>query len=94
MAAARLADLQRGANQHSEGLPLGAASKLMNVSVRSAARAREVLLHGDSEVVAAVEYYAINGEALDQTNSRWWLSSGSSCAMVTRGPFASRQSHP
>ena len=55
MVAARLADLQRGANQHSEGLPLGRAAELMNVSPRSAARARQVLLHGDSNLVKAVE---------------------------------------
>lgn len=55
MVAARLADLQRGANQYSAGLPLGRAAKLMNVSERSAARAREVLVHGDRELVAVVE---------------------------------------
>jgi hypothetical protein len=55
MVAARLADLQRGANQHFEGLPLGRAAELMNVGARSAARAREVLAHGDSKLVVAVE---------------------------------------
>jgi hypothetical protein len=55
MVAARLADLQRGANQYSAGLPLGAASDLMNVGARSVARAREVLVHGDPKLVKAVE---------------------------------------
>ena len=40
MVAARLADLQRGANQHSEGLPIGSAAKIFSVSERSIARRR------------------------------------------------------
>ena len=55
MVAAKIANLKVGANQHSEGVPIGAASKLMNVSARSAARAKEVLAHEDPELVAAVE---------------------------------------
>ena len=55
MVTAKIATLKVGANQHSEGLPIGAASKLMNVSARSTARAKEVLAHGDPELVAAVE---------------------------------------
>ena len=55
MVAAKIANFKVGANQHSEGVPLGTASKLMNVSVRSVARAKEVLAHGGSELVAAVE---------------------------------------
>jgi hypothetical protein len=55
MVAARLADLQRGANQHSKGLPIGSAAKLMNVSDRSVARAKEVAHHGVPELVKAVE---------------------------------------
>jgi ParB-like chromosome segregation protein Spo0J len=53
--AAQIANFKVGANQHSEGVPIGVASKLMNVSARSAARAREVLAHEDPELVAAVE---------------------------------------
>lgn len=55
MVAARIVTFKVGANQHSEGLPIGAASGLMNVSARSTARAREVLAHGDSALVVAVE---------------------------------------
>lgn len=55
MVAAKIANFKVGANQHSEGLPIGEASKLMNVSARSTARAREVLTHGNSELVVAVE---------------------------------------
>jgi hypothetical protein len=53
--AARLAALKRGANQHSQGLPIGRAADLLNVGERSVARAREVLRGGVPELVAAVE---------------------------------------
>jgi hypothetical protein len=46
MVAAKAADLKRGANQHSEGLPIGRAAQLLNVGHRSVARAREVLRRG------------------------------------------------
>ena len=55
MAAQFSRSTQRGANQYSAGLPIGAASELMNVSARSTARARELLAHADSKLVAAVE---------------------------------------
>jgi hypothetical protein len=55
MVAAKIANFRVGANQHSQGLPIGTASELMNVSARSTARAREVLAHGDAALVAAVE---------------------------------------
>jgi hypothetical protein len=53
--AARLAALKRGANQHSQGLPIGRAAELPNVGERSVARAREVLRDGVPELVTAVE---------------------------------------
>ena len=53
--AARIASLKPGSNQHSEGLPIGRASKFLNVGSRSVARAREVLDHGVAELVQAVE---------------------------------------
>ena len=53
--AARIATLKLGDNQHSEGLPIGRASTLLNVGERSVARAREVLDEGAPELVAAVE---------------------------------------
>jgi N6-adenosine-specific RNA methylase IME4 len=55
MVAAKLASLKLGANQHSEGLPIGRASELLNVGERSVARAREVQEHGAPELVRAVE---------------------------------------
>jgi ParB-like chromosome segregation protein Spo0J len=55
MVAAKVADLKRGANQHSEGLPIGRAAAMLNVSNRSVARAKEVLLQGSPELVSAVE---------------------------------------
>ena len=54
MVAARLADLQRGANQHSEGLPIGRAAELVNVSQRSVARAKEVLRQGSPALLEDV----------------------------------------
>jgi ParB-like chromosome segregation protein Spo0J len=53
--AARFADLKLGANQHSQGLPIGRAADLLNVGERSVARAREVLRGGVPELVTAVE---------------------------------------
>jgi hypothetical protein len=55
MVAAKAADLKRGANQHSEGLPIGRAAHLLNVGQRSVARAREVLRRGVPELAKAVE---------------------------------------
>jgi hypothetical protein len=54
MIAAKLATLRRGDNQHTEGLPIGRSSELLNVSERSIARAREVLDKGPPELAAAV----------------------------------------
>jgi N6-adenosine-specific RNA methylase IME4 len=55
MVAAKLATLRLGDNQHSEGLPSGRGSELLNVGERSVARAREVREHGAPELVQAVE---------------------------------------
>jgi N6-adenosine-specific RNA methylase IME4/ParB-like chromosome segregation protein Spo0J len=55
MVAAKLANLKRGDNQHSEGLPIGRSSELLNVGERSVARAREVVDHGAPELQRAVE---------------------------------------
>jgi N6-adenosine-specific RNA methylase IME4 len=55
MVAARLATLKLGDNQHSEGLPIGRGSELLNVGGRTVARAREVQSYGAPELVKAVE---------------------------------------
>lgn len=55
MVAARLADLQLGANQHTQGVPIGRAADLLNVGERSVARAKEVVRDGTPELVKAVE---------------------------------------
>jgi N6-adenosine-specific RNA methylase IME4 len=63
MVAAKLASLRVGGNQHSEGLPIGRASELLNVGDRSVARAREVLDHGAPELRGAVERGAVSVSA-------------------------------
>jgi N6-adenosine-specific RNA methylase IME4 len=55
MVAAKLATLRSGDNQHSEGLPIGRSSELLNVSERSVARARDVQEGGAPELIQAVE---------------------------------------
>jgi N6-adenosine-specific RNA methylase IME4 len=55
MVAAKLATLKLGDNQHSEGLPIGRGSELLNVSERSVARARDVRESGVPELQQAVE---------------------------------------
>ena len=59
MVAAKLATLKLGDNQHSEGLPIGRSSELLNVGERTVARAREVQEHGTPELVSAVERRAV-----------------------------------
>src|SRR5262245_66469437 len=63
MVAAKLATLKLGDNQHSEGLPIGRSSELLNVGERTVARAREVQEHGTRELVSAVERGAISVSA-------------------------------
>ena len=55
MVAGKLTNLRLGDNQHSEGLPIGRGSELLNVGERSVHRAREVLDHGAAELQQAVE---------------------------------------
>jgi phage N-6-adenine-methyltransferase len=55
MVAAKLASMRLGGNQHSEGMPIGRASELLNVGSRNVARAREVIDRGEPELVQAVE---------------------------------------
>src|SRR5262245_51904964 len=63
MVAAKLATLKLGDNQHSEGLPIGRSSELLNVGERTVARAREVQEHGAPELVQAVERGAVSVSA-------------------------------
>lgn len=63
MVAAKLVTLKLGDNQHSEGLPIGRSSELLNVGERSVARAREVIDHGATELVHAVEHGAVSVSA-------------------------------
>lgn len=58
MAAARIANLSKGANQHSEGVPIGPSSKMTGASERSTKRARKVLESGSKQLQRAVD----NGE--------------------------------
>lgn len=51
----RIAKLAVGANQHTEGLPIGRASDMLNVGERSVARAREVLDRGTPSLIESVE---------------------------------------
>lgn len=56
LAAAQLADLPLGTNQHTaEGVPIGTAAEVFKVSKRSVARAKNVLRHGDQKVLAQIE---------------------------------------
>ena len=55
MVAAKLTDLEKGANQYTEGVSIDTASKLLNVGRASINRARKVLAAGDLKLVAAVE---------------------------------------
>jgi hypothetical protein len=57
MVAAKLTDLEKGANQYTkaEGVSIDTASKLLNVGRASINRARKVLATGDPALVAAVE---------------------------------------
>ena len=53
--AAKLADLELGANQNTPGTPIGVAAKLLNVGRGSIDRARVVLKSGEPELIKAVE---------------------------------------
>jgi len=55
MVAAKLANLEAGANQHSEGISIEVASKLLNVGRASIERARQVLAKGDPSLIEEVE---------------------------------------
>jgi N6-adenosine-specific RNA methylase IME4 len=70
MVAAKLATLELGANQHSEGLPIGRTSELLNVGERSVARAREVQERGAPELVRAVQHGVVSVSAAADVATR------------------------
>jgi hypothetical protein len=55
MVAAKLADLQVGANQHKEGTSIDVASKALNVGRASVDRAKVVLKSGDQALINEVQ---------------------------------------
>jgi len=54
-AAARAATLPVGANQNTQGLPIGRAAEIFQVSERNIARAKAILRRGSADLVQAVE---------------------------------------
>jgi N6-adenosine-specific RNA methylase IME4 len=82
LVAARLATLKLGDNQHSEGLPIGRSSELLNVSERSVARAREVQARGTPELVRAVERGKVSVSAAADVSE---LSQENQSEIVARG---------
>jgi ParB-like chromosome segregation protein Spo0J len=55
MAAARISSLKTGANQHSEGVPIGTSSKMVGATERSTKRARKVIEQGSKRLQQAVD---------------------------------------
>lgn len=55
MAAAEIATLYKGSNQHSEGVPAGTSAKALHVSVRSVRRAKKVIDQGSRALTQAVK---------------------------------------
>jgi N6-adenosine-specific RNA methylase IME4 len=60
LVAAKIANLDRGANQHSEGPSIEGASDMLNVGHASVERAKSVIAKGAPELVAAVEAGAVS----------------------------------
>jgi ParB-like chromosome segregation protein Spo0J len=55
LVAAKLANLELGANQQSEGVSIDIAAELLNISRSSVARAKVILTKGDPSLVEAVQ---------------------------------------
>jgi hypothetical protein len=87
MVASKLATLKQGGNQHSEGLPIGRSSELLNVGERTVARAREVLNHGAPELVTAVERGDVSVSAAADVAT---LPTAEQAEIVARGVSRSR----
>ena len=70
MVAAKLANLDLGANQHNEGTSIEGASRLLNVGRASVERARAVQREGAPELQQAVERGAVSVSAAADIASR------------------------
>jgi hypothetical protein len=92
--AAKLATLRRGDNQHSEGLPIGRSSELLNVGERTVARAREVIDHGAAELVQAVERGAVSVSAAAEIASQPIDAAARDRSTRRARDSRSRQSYP
>jgi phage N-6-adenine-methyltransferase len=88
MVAAKIANLPIGANQHSEGLPIGRASELLNVGERSIARAREVQERGTPSLIASVEAGEVSVSAAAEVAR---LDEVIQAEIVEEGPEAVRE---
>jgi hypothetical protein len=55
MASARISTILKGGNQHSEGVPIGTSSEMVNASERSTKRARKVIKEGSKALQQAVD---------------------------------------
>jgi hypothetical protein len=85
MVAAKLATLRLGSNQHSEGLPIGRASELLNVGERSVARARTVISHGDPNLIKAVERGDVSVARVAENIRRGHTTGVGMCSYAERG---------
>jgi hypothetical protein len=101
MVAARVANLKIGANQRSEGLSIGRAAQLLNVSERSVARAKEIIRRGAPELVQAVESGDVSVWAAaqiirvpkqEQGNAAQYGGLGTSLALPDNGSMPASQS--
>lgn len=67
-AAAQVANIKLGGNQHTEGVPIGRASKTFNVGVRSINRARAILAN---DAIPALKDAVKVGSPLSKCPGRW-----------------------
>jgi hypothetical protein len=90
MVAAKLTDLEKGANQYTkaEGVSIDTASKLLNVGRASINRARKALATGDPALVAAVEKGNVSVSAAANQ------ASGTSKDNTSKGKGRSRRDSP
>src|SRR5262249_52324139 len=88
--AAKLVTMKRGDNQHSEGMPIGRASDLLNIGGRSVARACEVRDHGVPELGQALARGGVSVSAaaevasLPESEQREVLADGGAKAVAAK----------